>query len=824
MKQKVLITGMTCSACSSYIEKAVLSLEGVNQASVSLLTNSMWVDYDKDLISIQKIESKIEACGYGVQHENTKNVSSSMPQHIQLKNRVISSFILMLLLMYVSMSTMFEYPIFSFFKGSENIIVVVLTQLLLTIMIIYLNRSYFISGIKNLVRMHPNMDSLIAIGSGASFIYSVCTFYKLAYDITRSGLVNVDHYTHHLYFESSAMILTLITFGKYLEARSKQKTTDSISKLMELSPKTAILIQDKQEIEVAIEDIKVNDCIRIKEGKSIPCDGIIILGSSYIDESMLTGESIPVEKNIEDYVMAGTINKQGMIDVCVSQTSNNSTLAKIIKLVEEAGGSKAPMTSLVDKVSSKFVPVVLVIALITFMIWYFITKDFGNSLSTAVSVLVISCPCALGLATPVAMMVAVGELAKQGILIKNATALENMSNVDCIVLDKTGTLTTGKPSITDTISHHVSSKTLIQIASSLEINSIHPIANAFKTNPKEHIPFTDFKNMPGHGIQGYFNQQFYAIGNDRLLDSLSIQDNEYLETATCLEKTGKTVMFVVEEKKVIGVIAVFDCIKQSSQLAVNLLQKSGKDILMLTGDSIETANTIANELKIDKVHAKTLPQDKEKIVQQLQENGKIVAMVGDGINDAPALTRANIGIAIGAGSDIAIESANIVLMKDDLLDVNTIMSYSKSVVRNIKQNLFWAFFYNSIGIPLAAGLFYPILGIKLTPMFGAFAMSLSSLCVVINALRLKNLNTNKINKKSEDNKMRKKIYIEGMMCQHCQSRVENALNSIPNVTVNVDLENKFAVIESDKLVEDDVIINKISSIGYSIKEIQNESK
>ena len=744
-----------------------------------------------------------------------------------MKQRVIYSFVFMILLMYVSMSVMFTYPVPSFLIGHENALILVLTQFLLVLPIVYLNRQYFIRGFRSLWKGHPNMDTLIAIGSGASLVYSLFVFYEMAFAYGHMDMNAMNnHFVHDLYFESAGMILTLITFGKYLEARSKRKTTDAISKLIDLSPKQAIVIKDGQEVMVPVEDLMIGDIVLVKPGQSIPSDGIVIEGDSYVDESMLTGESMPVEKHVDDKVIGATMNKQGAFKFKVTTTNENSTLSKIISLVEEASNSKAPMASLADKVSSIFVPTVMVIAVVAFIVWLLVGKTFSFALSIGIAVLVISCPCALGLATPVAIMVGTGKAAENGILIRNATGLENAHKVDHIVLDKTGTITEGKPRVSDIVSDRLTKKELLAIVTALEKTSEHPLASAFKEEGERLgvnvLQVTNFEAKTGFGITGMIEGIAYSIGNIRLMEQLGIHENAYTKRAESLAKSGKTVMYVAKETEVIGITAVFDHIKESSYHAIEELHRLGIKITMLTGDNRLSANALKDQLHLDEIIAEAMPEDKEKKIRALQAEHHFVAMVGDGINDAPALSSADVGIAIGAGSDIAIDSADVILMKSDLNDVVTTIALSNKVVRNIKQNLFWAFFYNCIGIPLAAGLLYPMFQLKLNPMFGALAMSLSSVCVVTNALRLRFFKATTIETKErkEETKMKKTVYIEGMMCAHCQSRVNEALNTIPGVTAEVDLDNKLARVELSADISDGKIKEAVEDAGYKVTGIE----
>lgn len=663
------------------------------------------------------------------------------------------------------------------------------------------------------------MDSLIAIGSSASITYGLFATYMISVGIAHNNLEIINRYSHDLYFESAGMILTLITLGKYLETKSKGKTSDAISKLINLAPKNATVIRNGNEIDVNIEHIQKDEIILIKPGGSIPVDGIIIDGSTYIDQSSITGESVPVEKNIGDSVISGTINKNGAIKIKATKVGENTTLSQIIKLVEEASNSKAPISKLADKVSGVFVPVVITIAILSTFFWLINGQSFEFALSIGIAVLVISCPCALGLATPVAIMVGTGKGAQNGVLIKSAESLELLHLIDTVVLDKTGTITEGKPKVTDILGE----KNLLQIAGSLEKNSEHPLADAIKEQVSleniELFEIKDFNSITGKGVSGLINGEKYYGGNIKLLQENNINIDAYKEKSIELLNQGKTVLYFANSTKIIGIIAVADIVKDTSKQAIQELQKRKIDLVMVTGDNKLVATSIGNQLGIDNIISEVLPQNKESVVSKLQTSGKKVAFVGDGINDSPALVKANVGIAIGSGTDIAIESADIVLMKNTLLDVVTAIDLSKDVIKNIKMNLFWAFFYNSIGIPIAAGVLYNSLGIKLSPMLGAAAMSLSSVCVVTNALRLKKF---KPKYNMEVKKLKTKIiYIEGMQCNHCKMSVEKALNTIKEVVhVDVNLEKKTATIEAEADVPNSQIINVIEEAGFTVKEIK----
>ncbi len=753
-KEKFDVVGMTCSSCSTAVEKAVGHIEGVSSVSVNLLSNNMTVEYDDSLLEPRAIISTIVDAGYSASlagagaHVKTNEVNQVQQEITEMKYRAIVSMIFMIVLMYVAMGHMVGLPIPSFLLGPENAATMGLVQFLLTLPVLYVNRQYYRTGFKTLWRRSPNMDSLIAIGSGAAVVYGVFALFRIGWGLGHGYLDLVMHYSHDLYFESGAMILALITLGKYLEARSKGRTSDAIAKLIDLAPKRATVIRGNQELEIPVADLVEGDVIVIKPGQSIPVDGVIVEGSSAVDESALTGESIPVAKTVGDKVISATINKTGAFRFRATRIGDDTTLAQIIRLVEEASSSKAPIAKLADKISGIFVPVVITIALVAFVVWLLLGYPFEFALTIGIAVLVISCPCALGLATPVAIMVGTGQGALHGILIKSAESLETAHNVDTVVLDKTGTITEGKPQVTDVIAgSSLNGEELLTIGASLEKSSEHPLAEAIVAKGLEQevrfAQVADFLAVPGKGVRGKIEEQEYLAGNLSFMEDNQINLGEFEHTADRLAEQGKTPMYFADTRNVLGIIAVADVIKPSSKPAIQKLKKLGVDVVMLTGDNKRTAEAIRRELGLEKVIAEVLPDDKEREIRTLQEKGKTVAMVGDGVNDAPALARSDVGIAIGAGTDVAIESADIVLMKSDLNDVPTAIKLSKATLRNIKQNLFWAFFYNALGIPLAAGLLYPFFGWRLSPMYAAAAMSLSSIFVVSNALRLRRFNPNK---------------------------------------------------------------------------------
>lgn len=751
MNQKFDVTGMTCSACSATVEKTVKKLPGVQTVNVNLLSNSMVVDYDAEVIDNTTIIKAVEGAGYqasefvrGAKAGKAKEAAVNPVENEikEMKQRLIISFAFLVPLMYISMGHMLKWPLPAWLHGPNNGVIFAFMQFLLTLPIVYVNRKYYQVGFKTLFHGAPNMDSLIAIGSSAALAYGVLAVFMIGYGLGHSQLEIVDKYTMDLYFESAAMILTLITLGKFLEIRSKSKTSDAITKLMDLAPKTAIVVRGEQEVEIPLEEVIVGDLVVVKPGQSVPVDGVIVEGSSAVDQSALTGESIPVEKQVGDRVIAATINKSGFFKFKAEKVGDATTLAQIIQLVEEASSSKAPIAKLADKISGIFVPVVIGIAVVATLIWLWLGQSFEFALSIGIAVLVISCPCALGLATPVAIMVATGKGASNGILIKSAEALEIAHIIDTVVLDKTGTITVGQPQVTEIITTNgLTESNLLEIAASLEKPSEHPLAEAIVARAAamgvKLKKVADFQALSGRGIVGNIEGQRYLAGNLALMNESQIEVTSLTEVADRWAEAGKTPLYFANEQQLLGVIAVADVVKPTSQAAIEELKAMGVDVVMLTGDNQKTAEAIRQQLRINRVVAEVMPQDKESEIRNLQEQGKKVAMVGDGINDAPALARADVGIAIGAGTDVAIESADIVLMKSDLLDAVTALQLSKATIRNIKQNLFWAFFYNTLGIPLAAGVFFPFLGWKLNPMFAAAAMSMSSVFVVSNALRLK---------------------------------------------------------------------------------------
>lgn len=747
-KEQFNITGMSCSACSSRIEKVIGKQQGVEQISVNLLKNNMHVTYDEKVISAEAIIAKVEKLGFGASlHLQQQNQSKAKPvdtaaQEMQaMKRRLIWSIIFTLPLFYISMGKMMNWPLPEIFLGMENSLINGLTQLLLTIPVMLIGSKYFEHGFKNLWNKAPNMDSLIAIGSSAAFVYGVYAVYKIAYGFGHGDMNLVHRFSHDLYFESAAMILTLITLGKFMEARAKNRTSEAITKLMNLAPKIALVERHGMQGEIPVEEVVTGDILIVKSGATVPVDGVIIEGNGALDEAAITGESIPVEKYVEDTVTGGTINKSGYFKMRATAVGEDTTLSKIIALVDEATSSKAPIAKMADRISGIFVPVVITIAVFAAATWICLGYNVEFALAIGISVLVISCPCALGLATPTAIMVGTGRGAANGILIKSASALEAAHNIDTVILDKTGTVTEGKPVVTDILANKITESQLLSIAAAIEKLSEHPLAepiiNAAEERHLELPAASDYRLLPGKGLEALVEGKLCYAGNAKLMQAANIDVSEFADVTAKLAHDGKTPLYFAQGEQLLGIIAVADTVKPSSAEAIAKLRKLGIKVIMLTGDNKITAEAIHRQVGMDEVIAELLPEDKERTVRRLQEQGHKVAMVGDGINDAPALARANVGIAIGAGTDIAIESADIVLMRSDLLDVPKAISLSKAVMSNIKQNLFWAFFYNAIGIPVAAGMLYPHFEILLSPMIAAAAMSFSSVSVVTNALRLR---------------------------------------------------------------------------------------
>ena len=812
MKVKFNITGMTCAACSARVEKVSRSVSGVQTAEVNLLGGTMVAEME-DEAAAEKIIREVQKAGYGATIADTKKKSEAAPARNdglrEMKLRIIGSAVFLLILMYFTMGHMVGLPVPHWYRGAENALVAALLQFFLTLPAVYLNRTYYAKGFKALWHRSPNMDSLIAVGSGAALVYGVAALFVMANAMGSGNWEKVAHYAGNLYFESAAMILTLITLGKFLETRAKGKTGDAIRMLMDLSPKTAHVLRDGTEVEIPVEEVQVGDVVTVRSGGSIPVDGIVVKGRAAVDQSALTGESIPVEKKTGDRVAAATINTEGYLELRADKIGEDTTLSQIIHMVEDAGGSKAPIARLADRIAGIFVPVVMTIAAVTFGVWMVISGNLETALTNAISVLVISCPCALGLATPVAIMVGTGRGASMGVLFKNAEALENLHRVDTVVLDKTGTLTTGKPAVTDVLPEGISEVQLMRIAASLEKQSEHPFAKAIlaKAGNLKLLEVADFETVPGRGVSGTINGVRYYGGNKKLMQEygISVPDHEELTAQ------GRTPLyFAAENGTYLGTIGAADVLKPDSVAAVEAMQKLHLDVYVLTGDNKEVAEAIAAQSGARHVISDVLPADKAAVIQSLQREGKHVLMVGDGINDAPALANADVGMAIGAGTDIAMESADIVLMNSSLAAVSGAIELSKATIRNIRENLFWAFFYNTLGIPVAAGVLFLPFGLTLSPMLGAAAMSMSSVFVVTNALRLRFVksktsavaacpvelkDTCEVTFIEEEPTMETVIKVEGMMCKHCKARVEKVCKAVPGaVDAVVDLEAKTVTV------------------------------
>ena len=892
-KEQFDITGMTCSACSARVERSVTKLDGIGEVSVNLLKNSMMVTFDEGVLQTGQIIAAVEKAGYGailrgkavvkrpgagtgvgVGTGNGNSITggagvaaaagvsggsgTANEELRKMKFRLTVSIIFTIPLFYISMGHMMGWPMPGVFLGVENALTFAFTLFLLLLPVVFVNFKYYQIGFKTLFSGAPNMDSLIAIGSSAAILYGIFAIYKIGFGLGHGDSHMVHMYAMDLYFESAGMILTLITLGKFFEARAKGRTSDAITKLMNLAPKTATVLRDGSESVVPVDEVVTGDLIIVKAGESIPVDGIVSEGSASVDESAITGESMPVEKGTGDRVIGATISKTGYFQMQVTRVGDDTALAQIVRLVDEATSSKAPIAKLADKVSNIFVPVVIVIAVAATLIWLFVGQSAEFALSIGIAVLVISCPCALGLATPTAIMVGTGKGATNGILIKSAEALEIAHSVGTVVLDKTGTVTEGKPMVTDLVPTDAKdSLQVLCLAASLEKKSEHPLADAIVME-SERMEITlkeasEFRQIPGQGLSGVIDGTRYFAGNRKLMQCALVALDSYEKQVDVFSEDGKTVLFFAQEKKLLGMIAIADVIKKTSKQAVAELGAMGIQVVMLTGDNAKTAAAIQRQVGIREVVAEVLPQDKEREVSALQQKGQKVAMVGDGINDAPALARADVGIAIGAGTDIAMESADIVLMKSDLLDVVTAIQLSRAVIRNIRQNLFWAFFYNTIGIPVAAGVFYTLFGWKLSPMIGAAAMSMSSVCVVSNALRLRffapkraavsaeTQNTGSIHTETEildqaeaktlnqaeakilnkgDQTMSKTIKIEGMSCGHCTGSVDKAIRKLEGVTdVVVSLEEKTAVVTAASEIPDELLRETVVDLGFEVVDI-----
>lgn len=854
-KRKFDVEGMTCASCQLTVEKAVKNA-GSKSAKVSLMTNTLEVDDDN--ISDDDIIKAVQNSGYNAKSrvENTSKTKTKNPKETLdkeadgIRKRLYISIPLMFLLMYIAMGEMMNLPYPNFLKGYEGAGIFAFLQLVIALPVLYVNRTYFIHGFRALFKSSPNMDSLVALGSFAAVLYGMFASFMIFYGLGQNNMEMVHQYRHDLYYEAGTMILSLITLGKYLEVISKAKTTESINKLMELQPDEVTVIRDDEEIIVATEDVVEGEIIKVVPGERIALDGIIVEGKSSIDTSAVTGESMPVEVAVDDKVISGSVNNSGSFKMKATSIGSDTTISKIITLMEEASATKAPISKLADKISGIFVPIVITISVIAFVVWLILGYSFTFALSTSIGVLVISCPCALGLATPVSMMVATGKAADNGILVKNAEALEILHKIDTIVFDKTGTITKGKPVLTDIITINGFNKDkAISMASALEANSQHPLALSIieysKENNLDSYTAKDFDSITGKGIEAYIDGKKYYIGNDKLMKDKGVFSEEIIKESNELSNQGKTAVYMFDEDNVIAIFAIADAIKQTSKYAIEEIEKLGIKTVMLTGDNRLTAKKIAKDVGIDEVKAELLPQDKDKIISEYQKGDKKVAMVGDGINDAPALMRADVGIGIADGTDIAIESADLVLMKSNLQDILSSIKLSDVTINNVKQNLFWAFFYNTLAIPVAIGIFYPFFGLKLNPMIGALAMSLSSVFVVTNALRLRGFkienkhfendqvlsnsvnydNIDLIDKKSNfenkgDYNMEKRIIeIDGMSCAHCKMSVTKELSKFAN-DVEVSLENKTATVLVNKNTTDDELIQAVADVGYEAVKVR----
>lgn len=832
--EKYRVTGMSCAACSAHVEKAVSGVEGVQGVSVSLLTNSMVVEGNA---KPEEIIRAVMAAGYGAslyadtleKSESTLDIEAETEQETKnLKKRFLASLCFLVPLMYLSMGhMMWGGPLPEVL--AKNHLAMGLAQMLFTIVIMVMNQKFFVSGIKSFLNKSPNMDTLVALGAGASFAYSTFALFAMSDAVVRGDMEGTAHYMHEFYFESAAMILTLITLGKMLESYSKGRTTDALKSLMKLAPQMAVVEKEGEERQVPASEVQKGDVFILRPGDSVPVDGIVIEGDSAVDESVLTGESIPVDKQQGDIVSAATINKSGFMKCRATRVGEDTTLSKIIQMVSDAAATKAPIAKIADKVSGIFVPVVIGIALLTMVVWVILGKEFGFALTMGVSVLVISCPCGLGIATPVAIMVGNGMGAKHGILFKNAASLEQAGKVKTVVLDKTGTITSGHPKVVEVMCEKKDdTEKLLRIAYSIERKSEHPLAEAVveyceERKVKEYL-IDEFRNIPGSGLVGKIEKESVRAGNAKYIMKFAKISEDMIKYIESISENGMTPLLFAVEKKLLGVMAVADVMKEDSPQAIKELKEMGIEVVMLTGDNVKTAEAVGKQAGVDRVIAGVLPDGKENVVRQLEEEG-MIAMVGDGINDAPALTRADVGIAIGAGTDVAIDVADVVLMKSTLMDVPASIRLSRAVLRNIHENLFWAFIYNIIGIPLAAGVLYPLFGLKLNPMFGAAAMSMSSVCVVTNALRLNwvKMYHHTLNNKErkEVMKMKKTMEIKGMMCGHCEARVKKCLEELPQVSeVVVSHEKGTAVVTLTEEIEEDILRRTVEEQDYEVTTIK----
>lgn len=820
MKLKFDVTGMTCAACSARVEKVTAAVEGVDQVEVNLLAGSMTVEANSEAV-VTAIETAVKNAGYGASlaGQKKKEAPSQDDPMKAMKIRIVGSAVFLIVLMYFTMGHMIGLPAPAWYHGTENAMVAALLQFFLTLPVICLNRSYYSRGLKALWHRAPNMDSLIAVGSGAALVYGVAVLFLMGNAMGHGDFEAVEAYSGDLYFESAAMILTLVTLGKFLETRAKGKTGDAIRQLMSLRPKTAVVLRDGTSVEIPVEEVRVGDIMAVRSGGSIPVDGVIVKGRGAVDQSALTGESVPVEKTVGDSVAAATINVEGYLEFRAEKVGEDTSLAQIIRMVEEAGGSKAPIARLADKIAGVFVPVVMSIAAVVFLIWILAGQSLEFSLTSAIAVLVISCPCALGLATPVAIMVGTGRGARMGVLFKNAAALENLHHVDTVVLDKTGTLTVGKPAVTDIMGDP---EKLLPVAAALEAKSEHPFAKAIMAYTKEltYPEAVDFETIPGRGVAATIGGVRCFGGNRRLMEEQGLEVPVYPELGT----QGKTPLYFAAGNQYLGAIAAADVLKGDSASAIEAMKKLHLDVVMLTGDNAQTAKAIADKAGITHVISDVLPADKAGAVKKLQEQGHRVLMVGDGINDAPALVTADVGMAIGAGTDVAVDSADVVLMSGSLFGVAGAVELSKATIRNIKQNLFWAFFYNALCIPVAAGALYPAFGWQLSPMLGAAAMSMSSVFVVSNALRLRFFQSKTVVPATteeipviikEEPKMETVINVNGMMCPHCKAMVEKVCKAVPGtVDAVVDLQAKNVTVTGGADVA--ALKKAITDAGYEV--------
>jgi len=843
--EKFDIAGMTCASCQANVTRCVQKQPGVREVNVSLLANQMTVTYDEAASGESDLIRAVENIGYGAapagqttrqeggfRQEWRQRTQRAEDERESMKKRLTASIVLLVPLMYLAMGGMWGWPLPGFLTGMANTLSFALTQLIIAVPIVFINRRFFESGFKALIKRAPNMDSLVAVGAGASLAYGIFALYRMSAGLGAGDMELVHRYAHSLYFESGAMVLTLVTVGKYLEARSKSRTSGALDKLVSLAPKTATVVRGGAETRIPSEQVVSGDIVVIRPGESIPVDGVVTQGGGFVDQSAITGESIPVEKKVGDEVISATLNRNGSFRFRASRVGEDTTLAQIIRLVDDAGNSKAPIARLADRVSGVFVPAVIGIALITLAAWLLAAQDFEFALNCAVSVLVISCPCALGLATPVAIMVGTGKAAEYGILVKSAQSLENLHTIDTVALDKTGTITSGRPAVTDIepLAGDLTPDELLRSAAAVETGSEHPLAEAVVERAKAKSlsipPAEDFTAEAGRGVRATIEGAPWLAGNEAYLTESGVDAAPASAALERFAREGKTPLLFAREGKAVGVIAVADTVRPDSARAIRALDEMGIRTVMLTGDNPVTAEAIRAQVGISRAVSGVLPADKEACVRSLQREGHRVAMVGDGINDAPALTRADIGVAIGAGTDIAIDSADVVLMKSSLMDVVTAIRLSRAVIKNIHQDLFWAFFYNVLGIPIAAGVLYPALGLLLSPMIGSAAMSLSSVCVVTNALRLRSfkqaqpgfvqLAEQTEEQIKEDITMKKTLEVEGMMCAHCQAHVQKALEAVDGVaSASVDLETKTATVTLKKEVPDEALTEAVTAAGYT---------